>query len=148
MSQESGPRDLSLSRPCGSTPVLFLHFPFQLETHYQVTSGPITSGSPGAPINAGALFTILCRPGKNPSLVLFKKTWPERELKGIFRKGRLVFEFGTILLLFMIPFPAQLVLFFGIVKSPHCCKLTLNASKATRSPPNVPQAPSIYSDLR
>ena len=36
--------------------------------------------NPGAPINAGALFTILCQPRKNSSLVLFKKAWPEREL--------------------------------------------------------------------
>ena len=73
MSQESGPWNLGLSRPSGSTPALFHHCPFQFATRYQVTQGPIASGSLGAPINAGALFTVVRLPGKNPPLVLFQK---------------------------------------------------------------------------
>lgn len=38
-----------------------------------MTQGPIVSGSPEAPINAGALFTVLRLPGKNPPLALLQK---------------------------------------------------------------------------
>ena len=82
MSQQNGSWDLGLSYSSGSFPGLFLHCPFQFSMWYQATPEPMISGNPGAPINAGTLFTVLCVPGENPPLVLFKKHWASKRTQG------------------------------------------------------------------